>query len=409
MEDIENQAIPTAEQQSSELPRERELFNPALTLGYSALESNGRRALSSYTLHHNSISPSQHAELEHTITVSSWETLVEIEKARKVMTGYTGAVGELLDRYLNGLVPLHIFDSIKKYSTSEGKEISWTQWLRQYASQDEVMQILFEHAAVLHAHATNERIKENINALQSSFVDGIDWLQSTDRIGSEPKNPTEVSIHYGDIFDTYLKEQAAYYFSPESKIVLGQGHRTSRNTFVNEAIREQPIVLTHELVHGLLGKALYDTTSPLSERWIDEAMTELISRVMRERAGEDHITDEFYLEERALLAELIKPFERDPFILKMLSRAYTGTSGDRESVVELFDGVYGAKDVLEKVTAAISWQEKNIAGGKPINRAVEQAAVISVTETFRKDPEAILLRGVDILIDDMKIAAQEPK
>jgi hypothetical protein len=402
-------AAHVAEPQLSEYDRKRELFSPELTLGFLALKSQAEYATAHYTFTHDSISPQQHAALTTRMGVAQYDTQREFDKVKLQLMGYDGVKEDLLARYLNNIVPLDIIDSIKTHQLPGDKELSWREWFSGYASDDQLYRIVAEHNAVLLNHTQNDEIHHDIDSLLKGFLGGVDSLENEDRIGSEPKHPLLVAIHYGDIFDTFLRERAGYYDSHDEQIVLGQGHLYGKNGFVQEARNELPRVLTHEWVHGLLGKSLKDVTSPLASRWINEAITESISRNIRRHAGEVVVEDNTYRDERRLLAQLVRPFKSGDFISKMLFRAYTGTEDDREALVEIIDEAHGAKDVIEKVTQATIMEQTRIAKGGEVDRAVEVAAIQKVVQQFQTNPDAILLRGVDRLIDDLKAAATEPK
>lgn len=375
-------AAHAAEPQSGEHDRKRELFNPELTLGFFALKSHAEYTTAQYMSTHDSISPQQHTALTTSMAVAQYDTQRELDKVKRQLVSYDGAKEDLLARYLNSIVPLDIIDSIKKHQLPGDKELSWRQWFSSYASDDQLYRIVAEHNAVLLGHTENADVHQDIDSLLSGFLGGIDSLENGNRIGSEPKHPLLVAIHYGDIFDTFLKERAGYYSSSDEQIILGQGHLYGRSGFVTEARNELPRVLTHEWVHGLLGKSAKDATSPLSSRWVNEAITESISRNIRRHAGEVVVEDNVYIDERRLLAQLVQPFKSGDFIAKMLFRAYTGTRDDREALVEIIDEAHGAKDVIEKVTQAITMEQTRIAKGGGVDRAVEVAAIKKVVQQF---------------------------
>jgi hypothetical protein len=371
-----------AEPQSSELPSKRELFSPTRTLGFSALQSRG-------------FDP-------------TFEN--QILESRRVLTSYEGVKGDVLERYLNGMAPLMLTSSIKFQEELRGTKLSWKQWLHNYATNDEIQALLSEHGDVLKMHANSEGIAKDIDALQMQFTRTIAYYDDIGSFGMTPEDSNTVPIMYGDIFDTILQERGGYYESGLNEIVLAQGYTGGISSYVDEARRELPRVLTHEWVHALVSRSYAVPTSSFRYRWVNEAITETISKQIRKQACEQDVEDNVYIEERTLLGGLLRPAKNGPQIRKMMVKAYAGDAEHRDDFEQAMDSMWGSRNVLRKVSIAVvdeeaRLQKEGIMSGRTLERVAVQAVIARLTH----DSRVILHHDVEAVQEEMQAAAQEPK
>ena len=367
-------------------------FSPERTLGHDALRYSGRQAVAGYKLAMPGVSEENRDLLSTEMRVSKWNAINSLELVRSNLTKYEGAKEVMLARYLNSLAPQVIVNSIRYRETLQNEPLSWNTWLADYASDDEILDLAQEHEKVLLQHAENEQVASDITMLKSQFDREVNRIYEKGYLGSEPKKSQSLRVLFGDIFDTYLRERGGYYNLLTNEIVIGQGYKGTKNTFVDEARAELPRILMHEYVHGLLGTALEDTTSPLASRWINEATTEILSKKIRSGMGENVDEDRIYIHERQLLGTLLGPSLNPVETFLFMAKSFSGTNDDRAAFAEEVDKLWRTTDVISKVSAALSYEECQIAAGAPIDRLVEETALNRVISTLRKAPNTILLR-----------------
>ena len=370
-------------------------FSPERTLGHDALRYSGRQAVAGYKLAMPGVSEENRDLLSTEMRISKWNAINSLELVRSNLTKYEGAKEVMLARYLNSLAPQVIVNSIRYRETLQNEPLSWNTWLAEYASDDEILDLAQEHEKVLLQHAENEQVASDITMLKSQFDREVNRIYEKGYLGSEPKKSQSLRVLFGDIFDTYLRERGGYYNLLTNEIVIGQGYKGTKNTFVDEARAELPRILMHEYVHGLLGTALEDTTSPLASRWINEATTEILSKKIRSGMGENVDEDRIYIHERQLLGTLLGPSLNPVETFLFMAKSFSGTNDDRAAFAEEVDKLWRTTDVISKVSAALSYEECQIAAGAPIDRLVEETALNRVISTLRKAPNTILLRPLD--------------
>ena len=371
------------------------IFSPERTLGHNALNYSSRQAAAEYELAIPGISEERRNMLSTEMRNLKWIAARSLGSVRSNLTQYKGGKEAILARYLNSLAPQVIIDSIRYRETLQNESLSWNTWLADHASDDEILHLVQEHEKVLLQHAKNAQVALEVRLLSTRFDQEANRIYEKGYLGSEPKNSQSLTVVFGDIFDTYLREIEGYLCPLTSEIVIGQGHRGTKNTFVEEARAELPRILMHEYVHGLLGTALEDTTSPLASRWINEATTEILSKKIRSGMGENVDEDRIYIHERQLLGTLLGPSLNPVETFLFMAKSFSGTNDDRAAFAEEVDKLWRTTDVISKVSAALSYEECQIAAGAPIDRLVEETALNRVISTLRKAPNTILLRPLD--------------
>ena len=375
------------------------IFSPERTLGHNALNYSSRQAAVGYELAMPGVSEERRNMLSTEMRNLKWIATTSLGSVRSNLTQYEGGKEAILARYLNSLAPQVIVNSIRYRDTLQNEPLSWNTWLADHASDDEILHLVQEHEKVLLQHAENEQVALEVTQLSTWFDQEANRIHEKGYLGSEPKNSQSLTVLFGDIFDTYLRDIGGYYSRPTSEIVIGQGYRGTKNTFVDEARAELPRILMHEYVHGLLGTALEDATSPLASRWVNEAATEILSKKIRHGSGENIVEDSVYIHERQLLGRVLKPSRHPIETCLHMSKSFSGTNDDRAAFVQEVDELWGTTDVISKVSATLSFEQCQIAAGAPINRMVQETALNRVVAMLRKAPDTILLRPLDSWID----------
>jgi len=324
------------------------------------------------------------------LSIEDWLVDNTLDSARTTMTQYQGPLGDMFERYMNGIVPPLAFASVRQQEVLQNKKLSWREWLMTYAEESEIFDILEVHNSVLQQHAASEAIAQDIDTLQTKFISALHLMNDRGLIASHPEHPSSFPIYYGDIFDTHLKQRGGYYEDQTGEIVLGQGYKVAAQTHVEEARQELPRVLTHEWVHASLGNMLEDVYSPLSIRWLNEGFTEMVSKAIRDKSGESLEEDNVYIHERQLVESLVGP-ERNPEVWRYkMMRAFTGTDNDRHEFVQYIDGLWKSEDVIRKVTRAVSAEERLHAETGSLSQTVQNLALIAVRERVINNPDSIL-------------------
>ena len=371
------------------------IFSPDRTLGHDALNYSGRQVAAEYELAMPGISEERRNLLSSEMRNSKWFTTTSLKLVRSNLTQYEGGKEAMLACYLNSLAPQVIINSFMYHETLQSAVLSWNTWLADRASDDEILHIVQEHEKVLLQHAENEQVALGVTQLSTWFDQEANRIHEKGYLGSEPKNSQSLTVLFGDIFDTYLRDRGGYYSRPTSEIIIGQGYRGTKNTFVDQARAELPRILMHEYVHGLLGTALEDIASPLASRWINEAATEILSRKIRHSSGENTFEDSIYSHERRLLGIVLKPSRHPTETYVHMAKSFSGTDDDRAAFAQEVDKLWGTTDVISKVSATLSFEEHQIAAGAKIDRMVRETALNRVVAMLRKAPDTILLRPLD--------------
>ena len=429
--DIRPEAVTTTgKPQSSELQGRNELFSPERTLGYGALEANSRVVLHMHEFRTSAITPDRHEALSKQISIDTIFQQNDLDHARTALTMHTGPKGDMVERYLSGINTPDIDAAVKKQETLKGTPMTWRQWIARHATDDELMHLLRQHTDVLLQHARSDEIAADIDALQDIFMKHSNRLYEAGYFAAIPRDPSEVLLRYGDIFDTALKDRAGYYQPATEEVVLGQGYQTHKEGHVAEARKELPRVILHEWAHALIGRAYrMDPFGAISERWFNEGMTEevyrLISRLSKNSIPE--VENRVYETERTFIADLIAPTKHPHEMRRLLFRAYSGDEDDRDILLEEVDALWHTKDVIEKISREVSLQEgvlaivaarvqarsKGLDPGsvKPkLPSAKMQAdALRTVQQNFYQDPQTVLRKEKEAYADQLQAAAQESK
>ena len=317
----------------------------------------------------------------------------ELDKVRTTLVTIAPDKRHILEEYLEKITPRRMQRLVRANT-----DPSWSAWIAQRASEDALLRIVEENHAVVEVHAAHEGVRNDIDALQGSFMATLDGMQQDGYIPTDPRPASAAVIRFGDIFDTHLTARPAYFEADSSTIFIGQGYRGPRDTFVQEMRTELYRIVPHELVHGLLCRSYYDVTSPLSVRWFNEGATEIISKEIRTRMGQSGIEDDVYINERMLIAEIMRPIDDMTYMTRILARAYTGNAEHRDEFLDVIDKMHGTKDVIEKISTVIEL-EKNRNMSQGYHAAYAEVLALRATRLkLMSQPKDILLKGVDQLL-----------
>jgi len=408
MEDLHHAGIRTAPRQSSELLAKRELFSPERTLGSLAVGSQARYM--GHLVQHTLLPEgSQKDAALRASQVSASIVGRDVKEARVELAQYGGRNAASLGRYIKSIVPDTIAESQRYTFELHGVSPTWSQWLKDKATDEEVLQVLASHNDVVYKQAKSPELAAAIDDHQLRFAQMLDRWDTDGLFGLKPKHPLSAPILVGDVFDTYLKDRDGYYNTALNEIVIGQGHLGEKGAFVDHAIFKLPRVLTHELIHALMGTALTDSRSPLSHRWINEASTEAFSRIARKENGEQHIADDIYVDERDLLGVVLAPSMDAKKQKQLWVRAYTGTDEDRDVFAQYVDELWGSTNVLHKVSLQVAAEEKKLRGSGLGKQEIQSAAAQAVRQSLLMRPDDIMRRTVDDMHEADMIAAQRSK
>jgi hypothetical protein len=383
--------IHTAEPLFSELQGERELFSPKRTLGYFALKANAQHALQSVEFTTSSGTQTQQNALNKELRRLHHSKIDELRKARETLTMYEGEKQQTIEQYITNIAPDELVAAKQSVEDAFGVPISWKQWIEYNASDDQLMHLLLQHTSVMLEHTNSEAILDDIEKFEKQFVQVTRRLYEEDTLAAVPKDTSEVSLRFGDVFDTALHNQVAYYEMDEKVIVVGQGYRGQRNNFVAEARQALPLIVWHEWAHALIGHSFReDADHPLVTRWLNEGITEELAQLIARGDGGEVAKDDTYGNERRLISDIISPSRHPVEIRKQLFRAYSGTVDDQAIFMEEVDALWGTKDVMKKISNEVLQKEKILANDKPIDGFIQTKATRLVRGDFARDPRKIL-------------------
>jgi len=208
-----------------------------------------------------------------------------------------------------------------------------------------------------------------------------------------------------------MKERDGYYQLGTQEVVLRQGERTDRGKNEQSIMNDFQSSLTHELVHATVSYSYEAPGNPLAARWLNEAQTEETSRLFQYDAKLPVVRKDIYADERALRKLLLSKSTLPPLeASKLLMRAFTGNDEDTTAFVQHIDEAWGATDVIEKISQAISLEESRfVKRDHKLIRAGEVKALQAVHKKLSTNPNTVLLPGIDQLRYQLERVGQEPK
>jgi len=387
-----------------------ELHSPERTLGYAAVAQANKHAGIIAQMNTHPEDSREYHMLNRLQSIFLYDTKYELKGVRDTLQQIEGRDEDTMGRHFGAIVSPYVFGLLKKHDQPNGPEISWKKWLTERASDEELLNILQQHNYIVEQQATSQRIELSFEISKHFFATTVSDMYDSGDIALPSKSIDEISLVVGDVFDTLMKERSGYYQPGVAEVVLAQGQIGGEDARETAFLREFPRVLTHEFVHALLCRTYEVSGNPLAARWINEAETEVISRLIRQAQGLNVVEDKVYQPERDLRELLLSKAPNPEFAAKLLMRAFTGEEHDTDIFVTHINTAWGADDVMEKIHQAVAFEEKRLViPGVSIDRLVHAEALRVVHERLRDTPEKILLPGVDIIQRQLARAAQEPK
>lgn len=409
-----------------------ELRSPERTLGYAAVAQANKHA-SVIDQMGSHVEGSRAYRLLNSLQGNlRFDMACELQHVRATLRQIEGREEDIMGRYFNETVSQYVFNVIKQHERPKSPEVSWKHWLTELADDEVLLNILQQHNYAVEQQATSQRIELAFEISKHFFATTVSDMYENGDIALPSKRIDEIDLVVGDVFDTLMKERSGYFQPGVAEVVLAQGQQGAkrpgeqqqpRQRLTPRQVREQvqqdreqallkefPRVLTHEFVHALLCRTYEVPGNPLAARWINEAETEVLSRLIRQAQGLTVKEDKVYQPERELRELLLSKAPNPEFAAKLLMRAFTGEEHDTDIFVAHINTVWGADDVMEKIHQAVAFEEKRLViPGVSIDRLVHAEALRVVHERLRDTPEKILLPGVDSIQRQLARAAQEPK
>jgi len=387
-----------------------EVRSPERTLGYAAVARANKQAGVIAQMNGYSEGSGEYNTLNKLQSLFLYETKYELKSVRDTLQQIEGRDEDIMSRHFGSIVSQYVFGLLGQHDQPNGPEISWKRWLAERATDEELLNILQQHNYIVEQQATSQRVGLAFEISKHFFATTVSDLHEAGDISVPLKNIDEITLVVGDVFDTLMKERSGYYQPGVAEVVLAQAQIGDENAREAALLREFPRVLTHELVHALLCQTYEVPGNPLAARWINEAQTEVLSRLIRQAQGLTVKEDKVYQSERDLRELLLSKASDPVYAAKLLMRAFTGEDQDTDMFVAHINAAWGADDVMEKIHQAVGFEERRLAvPGMPIDRLVHIEALRVIHQRLRDTPEKILLPGIDIIQRQLQRAAQEPK
>lgn len=315
---------------------------------------------------------------------------------------------DILDGYLN-TAATPFFRNVKEQNDliTNG---TWADWLSDYADDEHFMNFLQWHVDLISQQQTDpkfmERVAELKNDYKAHIARGIQegWL--SEKAESAIDKVDDISVYVGDIFDTLVQGRSGYHIYDSDEIVIQQGGGESPDERRESVIKNADYTTIHELNHAVLGTEHIDTvvTSHLmTERWINEALTEHIAEAFIDGSpevvtpGQRQKYDATYDAERSLLAALLNQ-GGSVVDASFATRAYSGNARDRAAFYDALNNSWGIS-VLGAVNTHIrNLEEYNAAHMQtPRNEITEfriaEVSVRTALSDLLQQPEVIFGKG----------------
>jgi hypothetical protein len=338
----------------------------------------------------------------------------ELGNVRLALVAMTSDNEGHLDQYLNMQTPLtHVssmIDSAEKRENLKKASLGWKDWLTKYTTGDELLNFLQFHNYIIERQQKDPLVQEAMDAQKQKFIQATKDLREAGTLAGPVEKLDDIELRVGDIFDMTMKERVGYYNVGIDKIHVQQGYLRGPNKLVEEFLENIPHVATHELVHAALGESLKQLDSPLAARWINEAITEELTRAINRKMGPINEESTTYLNERALLQLLLSggSGSYNAFAYKLATRGFSGSKADREEFEAYLDIIWGTTDVLGKLNQAIELEEANHTGTDAKSTRVGQRKALEAIYSRLKDtPDSIFVQYEEAIAELTKVAAKE--
>jgi hypothetical protein len=260
-----------------------------------------------------------------------------------------------LDMYLLDTAPTFLreqyTESILYDDRNNKPEISWTNWLIERSTDDQLLNLFQWHIDTLGKQQQSEDVQEVIKIERDGYKDAVkrgvkeNWLHR-DAIRAVDK-VDEVKVYVGDTFDTVLEDKGGYCFIGGNFVVIRPANGETEDEREANFVDNVAHAAKHEFNHVALGD--------LPDTWLREAATEHIALVMEYgmpdvlHPDSRPINRGTYSSERILLYRLLE-YGKIRIPVELVMRAYSdpqGTEGNAyKEFVRQLDKSWGKKDVL---------------------------------------------------------------
>jgi hypothetical protein len=325
----------------------------------------------------------------------------ELHEVRKRLTSLTPDAEKVMEEYLDYAVPEYMSEAMDQRSKDLKRRIGWKEWLSSKADDDELINILQWHNYTIEQQAKSERVSLAYEVFKHFFITGVQTLYEKDDIAFPLKRLDNIELVVGDIFDTFMSAEGriGYFMPGTSEINVAQGQGIHFETQIRELVENFPLTIIHELVHATLCTSYEPMDTPLASRWMNEALTEELSAMIRQHHGIRLGGNEAYIPERQLLEFIISKSPNQRATQKLATHAYTGEKKDRLAFVQHIDALWNARDVLQKINIAIMTEEGKLRqNGMTNGRSINATAVENVHALLRDNPEALLHREAETML-----------
>jgi len=387
------------------------LHSPERTLGHTAVRASNRQA--AYVLRMSELGDETEQYIQpRKVSSQVLSQKYDLDDSRAKIWSLVGndtGMNTLLQDYCTLNLPTYMVGMMAERAQKQGGAQSWGEWLVKTASDDELLNVLQWHNFNIEQQQTSEKVDRAFEWHKELFIEVANEFYEDGIISKPQKNIADIKLVVGDVFDTLLKERIGYAPIGVPEVVLQQGEGLfTHDTRVNKLIDSFSRVLTHEFVHAFLCTSFEANESAISSRWINEALTEELSRGFRMRYGIEQKNETAYTPERMLLRKIIDSSENAEDNWKLALHAFTGTDDDRVVFTNRVDVIWKATDVLEKITADIAAEEQKIVRlGRRMDRSVEIEAITQVHWKLETNPEGLLRGEVDTIVENIEVAALE--
>ncbi len=274
---------------------------------------------------------------------------------------------------------------IRRYGNLVNRK-SWSDWLVREATEEELVNVFEWHNHVLGEQAIDPELRKIIDKEKLRFVRHANELFAIGALSRQPKSLDTTRILINDMFDTAAKGWGGYYSHVTDTIVMHQGYGQTSEARLDSVRTDAGRVLIHEFVHSAVSTMPEYPSSPVHASWISEALTQIISEVIRQDSGEK-VKKDTYKDEVGLFYKLINKATDGYSILLAAFKAYSGDLNDAEVFTSLVDQAWGTSGVLQDINRIVGFHEtKKIQSGVPDRQAKVESLAIA-TDLLRNSED----------------------
>jgi hypothetical protein len=294
----------------------------------------------------------------------------DVESLKNKFRNISEPARQTIDVYFDISAPEFIVDVKNKSDQS-----SWADWLSKEATLPELVNVAEWHNHVLGEQSSDPEIKSAIELEKSRFTQAANDLYAQGVIAKPPKDARDLEVAIVDVFDDVLLTSGGNaYFSPYVKnqlnVVQGQGR--TEETRRQDSIHQIRYSLPHELTHWGIGTSDGILGGLQAPRWIDEAFTEEVTRMLGAQLGSAGNRPIVYLAERKLLELVLSGVPSEHTVPdspnRLATRAYSGDQDAKDELLLTIDEIWGVNDTLKKVSQMVINTERenanNIRGAR---------------------------------------------